>query len=97
MARSKSFSYALCHLVLVFVNIYFFGKMHYYDNEKLSWSKRAEEEPEKIASMSCSGHGRAYIDGYISVDGQPICECYSCYTGNDCSLFPPNCSADAER
>ncbi|XP_049399542.1 tryptophan aminotransferase-related protein 3-like [Solanum stenotomum] len=97
MAKIKSVSYVLCHLVLVLVNIYIFRKMYYYDNEKLSWSQRAAQEAEKVASISCSGHGRAYIDGYVNVDGNPICECYSCYGGIDCSLFSSNCSANVER
>ncbi|XP_060170835.1 tryptophan aminotransferase-related protein 4-like [Lycium barbarum] len=67
----------------------------YYEKQKLSWSQRAAEEAETVASISCSGHGRAYIDGFV-VDGKPICECYSCYGGTDCSLFPPNCPADVE-
>ncbi|KAK4374408.1 hypothetical protein RND71_005085 [Anisodus tanguticus] len=94
MAKIQRFSYVLCHLVLLLVNIFIFRKT-YYEKEKLSWSQRAAEEAEKVASISCSGNGRAYVDGFV-VDGKPICECYSCYTGTDCSLFSPNCHADVE-
>ncbi|XP_060170836.1 tryptophan aminotransferase-related protein 4-like [Lycium barbarum] len=94
MAKIQRFGYVLCHLVLVLVNVFVFRKM-FYEKEKLSWSQKAAEEAEAVASISCSGHGRAYIDGYV-VDGKPICECYSCYGGTNCSLFFPNCPADVD-
>ena len=58
-------------------------------------SSTAAEEAEAVASISCSGHGRAYLDGLI-VDGKPVCECNNCYRGADCSEFISDCPADAE-
>ncbi|OIT18974.1 PREDICTED: tryptophan aminotransferase-related protein 4-like [Nicotiana attenuata] len=90
----QRFSYVMCLLVSILVNIFFFRNM-YYEKEKLSWSQRAAEEAEAVAAISCSGNGRVFVDGIV-VDGKPICECYSCYGGNDCSLLLPNCPADVE-
>ncbi|KAH7525070.1 hypothetical protein FEM48_Zijuj06G0186100 [Ziziphus jujuba var. spinosa] len=63
---------------------------------ELSWSRKAAEQAEAVAAISCSGHGRAYLDGIILDGEKPICECNPCYGGLDCSHFLPNCSADAE-
>uniref|UniRef100_A0A251TBI4 Putative pyridoxal phosphate-dependent transferase n=1 Tax=Helianthus annuus TaxID=4232 RepID=A0A251TBI4_HELAN len=60
----------------------------------LTWSEKAAAEAEAVAAISCSGHGRAFLDGSIS-DGQPVCECYGCYSGTDCSELSPGCAADA--
>lgn len=62
----------------------------------LSWSRSAAEEAERAASVDCSGHGRAYLDGII-IDGKPVCECNLCYGGPDCSVFSPDCPADANE
>ncbi|KAL0352260.1 UNVERIFIED_CONTAM: Tryptophan aminotransferase-related protein 4 [Sesamum calycinum] len=62
----------------------------------LSWSARAAAEVEAVASISCSGHGRAFLDGLIE-NGKPVCECNACYGGPDCSQLLPNCVADADR
>ncbi|KAJ9546041.1 hypothetical protein OSB04_025748 [Centaurea solstitialis] len=61
----------------------------------LSWSEKAASEAEAVAAISCSGHGRAYLDGSIDSEGRPICECYACYTGIDCSQMSSSCAADA--
>ncbi|OAY84878.1 Tryptophan aminotransferase-related protein 4 [Ananas comosus] len=61
----------------------------------LTWTRRAAEEAEAVAAVSCSGHGRAYIDG-VSARGHPVCECNTCYAGADCSLLKSNCAADAD-
>ncbi|KAK2970526.1 hypothetical protein RJ640_020510 [Escallonia rubra] len=61
--------------------------------ELLSWSRRAAAEAEAVASVSCSGHGRAYLDG-ITVDGMPVCECNSCFGGPNCSEVIAGCPAD---
>lgn len=53
----------------------------------------AAAEAEAVASISCSGHGRAYLDGVV-VDGKPVCECNTCFHGPDCSNFIPGCAAD---
>ncbi|KAL8058316.1 hypothetical protein ABFX02_03G010300 [Erythranthe guttata] len=63
-------------------------------SQKLSWSLKAAAEAEAVALISCSGHGKAFLDGLI-VNGNPICECNTCYGGSDCSVFSPDCSADA--
>ncbi|KAM0064634.1 putative alliinase, EGF-like domain, pyridoxal phosphate-dependent transferase [Helianthus debilis subsp. tardiflorus] len=60
----------------------------------LTWSEKAATEAEAVATISCSGHGRAFLDGSIS-DGQPVCECYGCYSGTDCSELSAGCAADA--
>ncbi|KAK6938234.1 Alliinase, EGF-like domain [Dillenia turbinata] len=64
------------------------------ENELL-WSRRAAEEAEAVAAISCSGHGRAYVDGVLE-NGKPVCECNKCYKGPDCSQFRPDCVADAD-
>ncbi|KAJ0235509.1 Tryptophan aminotransferase-related protein 3 [Hirschfeldia incana] len=62
----------------------------------LSWTSRAADEAEEAASVSCSGHGRAYIDGLGVLDGsKPPCECNNCYTGDNCSFLLPDCHAAA--
>ncbi|KAL6984258.1 hypothetical protein U1Q18_017635 [Sarracenia purpurea var. burkii] len=78
--------------LLVFFFNFFVGFQYYW---KLSWSMRAAMEAEAVASESCSGHGRAYLDGLL-VDGKPVCECNTCFGGPDCSLFSPGCAADVE-
>ncbi|XP_059281172.1 tryptophan aminotransferase-related protein 4-like [Lycium ferocissimum] len=65
-------------------------------NEKLSWTREAATAAENVASFSCSGHGRAYLDGLVTDNGRPICECNACFTGPDCSVFIPNCTVDAD-
>uniref|UniRef100_A0A2N9IMS8 Alliinase C-terminal domain-containing protein n=1 Tax=Fagus sylvatica TaxID=28930 RepID=A0A2N9IMS8_FAGSY len=55
----------------------------------------AAKEAETVASISCSGHGRAFLDGLV-VNGKPICECNACFAGPDCSDFLPECVVDAD-
>ncbi|KAK9270675.1 hypothetical protein L1049_026257 [Liquidambar formosana] len=62
---------------------------------ELSWSTRAAVEAEAVASLTCSGHGRAFLDGLV-VEGKPVCECNTCFGGPDCSQFSPGCAADAD-
>nr|XP_009778185.1 PREDICTED: alliin lyase 1-like [Nicotiana sylvestris]XP_009778189.1 PREDICTED: alliin lyase 1-like [Nicotiana sylvestris] len=103
MAKIQRCNYVMYLLVLILLmmNIFFFikeleskSKCSEQEKKKLSWSQRAAEEAEAVASISCSGHGKAYLDGLV-VDGIPTCECYTCYAGPDCSLLIPNCSANA--
>ncbi|XP_016510340.1 tryptophan aminotransferase-related protein 3 [Nicotiana tabacum] len=103
MAKIQRCNYVMYLLVLILLimNIFFFmkeleskSKCREQEKKKLSWSQRAAEEAEAVASISCSGHGKAYLDSLV-VDGIPTCECYTCYTGPDCSLLIPNCSANA--
>ncbi|KAK8930589.1 Tryptophan aminotransferase-related protein 3 [Platanthera zijinensis] len=96
--KSQSLGLKLVVLILasLFLNV-FFG--YYYvrrtvGREKSDWSASAAEEAEEAGAVYCSGHGRAYLDGKV-VDGEPVCECNTCYTGEDCSLLTPDCPADA--
>ncbi|KAL8248973.1 hypothetical protein R6Q59_005841 [Mikania micrantha] len=61
----------------------------------LSWSENAALEAEAVAAISCSGHGRAFVDGSISY-GRTVCECYGCYGGADCSELSSECVVDAD-
>ncbi|XVE60894.1 hypothetical protein DITRI_Ditri05aG0163500 [Diplodiscus trichospermus] len=94
MAKLTSFKYTIfltCSIIfnLLFVSLYFHGGW------ERSWTKHAAAEAEAVASISCSGHGRAFLDGSI-LDGKPVCECNACYRGPDCSEFLPECIADAD-
>ncbi|XP_054816269.1 tryptophan aminotransferase-related protein 4-like [Prosopis cineraria] len=65
------------------------------------WARNAKEEAEAVASISCSGHGRAFLDGLVLAthdddDGKPVCECNACYGGSDCSQLLPDCLVDAD-
>ncbi|KAL1219689.1 Tryptophan aminotransferase-related protein 4 [Cardamine amara subsp. amara] len=61
-----------------------------------TWTNRAAGEAETVASVSCSGHGRAYVDGLGVLDGhKPSCECNNCYTSTDCSILLQDCPVDA--
>ena len=95
MAKITCFKYTnflSCAMLLnlLFVSLYFHG------GSEQSWTKKAAAEAEAVASISCSGHGRAFLDGSI-LDGKPVCECNACYGGPDCSEFLPECIADADR
>ncbi|XP_037494811.1 tryptophan aminotransferase-related protein 4, partial [Jatropha curcas] len=84
-----------CSIILnlfMFINLFTHGEMEARNN----WTKRAVEEAEAVASISCSGHGRAFLDGLLGVDGKPICECNACFQGPDCSHLIPNCELDAD-
>ncbi|XXG56138.1 hypothetical protein AAC387_Pa03g3634 [Persea americana] len=67
-------------------------------SDRLTWTRTAALEAEAVASLSCSGHGRAFLDGigFGSSQGEPACECYGCYGGSDCSELLPDCPADAD-
>lgn len=92
-------------LVLLFIsslllNIYFcciifFSSQGNRHGAELGWSRHAAAEAEAVAALSCSGHGRAFLDGLV-VDGAPKCECNTCYAGPDCSELLLDCSADAD-
>ncbi|KAM7514825.1 hypothetical protein LguiA_004408 [Lonicera macranthoides] len=82
--------------VFLLVNLYIGGLGKRKEGlEELSWSRGAAAEAEAVASVYCSGHGRAYLDGEI-VDGKHVCECNTCFEGSDCSLLSPDCVADAD-
>ncbi|KAL1825059.1 hypothetical protein ACET3Z_011837 [Daucus carota] len=84
-----------CSLIfnVLFVYKYLHGSHDLVDQK---WSKSAAGEAEAVAAVSCSGHGRAYVDGIISGDGKPVCECNACFTGLDCSQSVPGCILDAD-
>uniref|UniRef100_A0A0E0JNA7 Alliinase EGF-like domain-containing protein n=1 Tax=Oryza punctata TaxID=4537 RepID=A0A0E0JNA7_ORYPU len=63
----------------------------------LSWALQAAREAEVVAAADCSGHGNVFLDGVTGEDGKPGCECNSCFSGPDCSVRTPNCTADAQR
>lgn len=90
----------ICSIILnlLFVINIYVGHDGEWKKQQLSWSSRAAAEAEAVAALSCSGHGRAYLDG-LAVDANigPVCECNTCYTGPDCSQFIPHCAANAER
>ncbi|CAI0396339.1 unnamed protein product [Linum tenue] len=97
---NKSLSkHSTCLVFSILLNFLLFGYNLYFstvDDGGLSWSRGAAEEAEAVAAISCSGHGRAYLDGVTSGD-LPVCECNTCYGGRDCSKFSPSCSADVDR
>ncbi|KAF3775584.1 hypothetical protein EJ110_NYTH41083 [Nymphaea thermarum] len=41
-------------------------------DEELTWSREAAGEAEAAATVSCSGHGRAFLDGDLSEDGSLV-------------------------
>ncbi|XP_011100608.1 tryptophan aminotransferase-related protein 4-like [Sesamum indicum] len=96
----RRFFYSVCLLASAALNIFLVRNVYLGDEwkkQKLSnWAEEAAAEAEAVALISCSGHGRAYLDGAV-VDGKPVCECNTCYGGPDCSLFSPDCAADALR
>ncbi|GLT68145.1 hypothetical protein SLA2020_404030 [Shorea laevis] len=90
--------FVLCLLFSMIFNLLFIINLYVGGGWNLSWSSRAAEEAEAVAAISCSGHGRAYLDGLILDDEkQPLCECNTCYSGPDCSQLIPNCAADADE
>ncbi|KAJ0087043.1 hypothetical protein Patl1_07984 [Pistacia atlantica] len=96
MAKIQSSKYVLCLVSSLVLNLISIINIYVGSEWNLNWSSRAAREAEAVAAISCSGHGRAYLDGII-VDGKPpICECNSCYTGPDCSQPLPDCAANAE-
>ncbi|ONH90218.1 hypothetical protein PRUPE_8G041300 [Prunus persica] len=94
MAKPQSF-YLVCLAFSLVFNLLLIFKLYVGREWELSWSRRAAEEAEYVAAISCSGHGKAYLDG-LTLDGkEPVCECSSCYGGPHCSEFLTGCAADA--
>ncbi|XP_020535517.1 tryptophan aminotransferase-related protein 4 isoform X2 [Jatropha curcas] len=93
--NSKSYGFSVLFLTSIIINVLLISK-RYVGEGDLTWTKRAATEAEAVAAISCSGHGRAYLDGLI-LDGkqEPICECSDCYGGPDCSQLFPNCTVNA--
>ncbi|XWS21818.1 hypothetical protein CRYUN_Cryun30bG0087800 [Craigia yunnanensis] len=90
MVKSACLVSSIILNLLFIINIYVGGQW------KLSWSSKAAAEAEAVAAISCSGHGRAYLDGLVVDGNKPVCECNTCFTGPDCSQLIPDCAADAE-
>lgn len=78
----------------VFFVCKYLDRTHLFDGE---WSKSAAAEAVAVAAVSCSGHGRAYLDGIIAGDGKHVCECNACFQGPECSESIPGCVLDADR
>ncbi|RVW37453.1 Tryptophan aminotransferase-related protein 4 [Vitis vinifera] len=96
MGKIQSCMYVVCLLCSATLNILFVGRYVYVSGKwEVGWSRRAAEEAEAVAAVSCSGHGRAYLDGLV-VDGSPVCECNTCFGGPDCSQFSASCVADVD-
>jgi hypothetical protein len=96
MTKVRSITYTfflICSITLnvLMINLYFGGGW------EQRWTKLAAEEAEKVASISCSGHGRAFLDSLGAGIGKPICECNACFKGPDCAEFVPDCVVDADR
>ncbi|OMO73456.1 EGF-like, alliinase [Corchorus capsularis] len=90
--------YGVCLVSSVILNLFFVLNTYVGGNWNLnlSWTSRAAAEAEAVAALFCSGHGRAYLDGLVDDgNGEPVCECNSCYSGSDCSHFTPDCIANA--
>ncbi|GMJ03150.1 TRYPTOPHAN AMINOTRANSFERASE RELATED 4 [Hibiscus trionum] len=81
-----------CSIVL---NMLLFVSLYSDGGWESSWTRTAAAEAESVASISCSGHGRVFLDGSI-LDGKPVCECNACYGGPSCSVFLTECIADAD-
>ncbi|CAB4319820.1 unnamed protein product [Prunus armeniaca] len=96
MAKLQS-SYFVCFGFSIFVNLFFVLKLYVGGEWELSWSRRAAEDAEHVAAISCSGHGRAYLDGLVLDGKEPVCECNSCYGGPDCSEFLTACAANVDK
>ncbi|KAL5728513.1 hypothetical protein ACHQM5_001587 [Ranunculus cassubicifolius] len=95
MAKIHGSKYMLTLLVLVLINLLFLHHLA-QENWQVNWSRGAAIEAESVASIPCSGHGRAYLDG-VPFEGKPKCECNTCFSGKDCSVYSTDCSADADR
>ncbi|XP_076943996.1 tryptophan aminotransferase-related protein 3-like [Bidens hawaiensis] len=102
MIKIKKYCYGTCFLMSIAINILFSIYLYAGGGDKnqeisyrssLTWSEKAAAEAEAVAAINCSGHGRAFLDGLVW-DGQPVCECYACYGGTDCSEMTPGCAAD---
>ncbi|XP_039068375.1 tryptophan aminotransferase-related protein 4-like [Hibiscus syriacus] len=80
----------ICSIVL---NLLLFASIYYHGGWGGSWTETAAAQAKFVASISCSGHGRTFLDGSI-LDGKPVCECNACYAGPHCSVLLPGYSGD---
>ncbi|KAJ0985578.1 hypothetical protein J5N97_003934 [Dioscorea zingiberensis] len=79
----------------LFLNVFFLSYSFLSSRSEIGWSQTAAAEAEAVAAISCSGHGRAFLDGLL-IDGKPSCECNTCYQPPDCSQLSLDCAADAD-
>ncbi|WCJ44071.1 tryptophan aminotransferase related 1 [Euphorbia peplus] len=86
------FSCSVIMNVLLMINLIWRG----YWKQSFNRISDAVEEAEAIRSITCSGHGRAFLDGVLGSDGKPVCECNACFRGLDCSDPIPYCQVDAD-
>ncbi|XVF29857.1 hypothetical protein REPUB_Repub16aG0006600 [Reevesia pubescens] len=98
MVKSKfSSKYVTCLIIpSIILNLLFIINIYVGGQWNLSWSSRAAAEAEAVAAISCSGHGRAYLDGLVVDGNEPVCECNTCFTGPHCSQFISDCTADVD-
>ncbi|KAF5749239.1 tryptophan aminotransferase-related protein 3-like [Tripterygium wilfordii] len=97
MAKNLSSKYMLCLVTSIILNILLIIYLYVGGgNWHLTWTKGAGNEAEAVAAVYCSGHGRAYLDGFVLDGNLPVCECNSCYGGPDCSHFNTSYIADAD-
>ncbi|KAJ9146083.1 hypothetical protein P3X46_028394 [Hevea brasiliensis] len=96
----KIHRHVLCLASSIVLNLFLIYKWYLgagWDPAVSNWTRKAATEAEAVAAISCSGHGRAFLDGLILDDKQqPICECNSCYGGLDCSQFFSACTVNAD-
>ncbi|XP_029130280.1 tryptophan aminotransferase-related protein 4 isoform X2 [Cajanus cajan] len=94
MARVHSLKYIVSLTCSIALNLLLVG-MCMHKRWQQNWTQEAMAEAEAVSSMSCSGHGRAFLDGLV-LHGKPVCECNMCYGGSDCSQLLPHCMVDAD-
>ncbi|KAJ4968190.1 hypothetical protein NE237_014891 [Protea cynaroides] len=91
----SSLTRAVC-VVSLLINLCFFNFIFIRRQGALTWTRKSAEEAEEVASIDCSGHGTAFLDGALSNGGKPVCECSLCYGGPYCSEILPDCPANAD-
>ncbi|RDX74643.1 Tryptophan aminotransferase-related protein 4, partial [Mucuna pruriens] len=94
MARVHSLKYILsltCSIALNLLLVSMFIRTRWQHN----WTQEAAAEAEAVSSITCSGHGKAFLDGLL-LHGKPVCECNMCYGASDCSQLLPDCMVDAD-
>jgi len=96
MANMHNLNYKLCFICSIVLNYLLLVNIYMSENLEKKWTQNAAEEAEAVSDMSCSGHGRAFLDGFV-VHGKPICECNTCYGGSNCSKLLHDCMVDADR
>ncbi|KAJ4967313.1 hypothetical protein NE237_019162 [Protea cynaroides] len=96
MAKIHGLKWVVCLASSILINIFFVLNIDLRRSPELTWSREAAVEAEAVAAVSCSGHGRAFLDG-STMEGIPACECNSCYGGPHCSEFSPDgCPLDVD-